>query len=193
MFKYSLAIVLMATMLSACGQRSIRPGSSLQVDAKSSVLVFGMQPNSRIHLIRGDIVDGVWERPFNDTPDVNAFPDEDGYIVVKLRATKATEKLAVSLVFPDGKPYGPCDGNQSPTFTLLPGKITYAGDLKYRVDGAKLSFSISSDVEKAHAYVASRFQEVGSFEFHPMEVMKVLNGPCGPKTMIIPIYLPRGR
>ena len=193
MFKHLFLMGFMMGALSACGQSTIRSGSSLQVDAQTSVLVLGMSPNYRIHLLRGQIADGTWVRPTLDVPEVNAFPDENGYIVVKLKPTTEAEKLGVSLVFPGGVPYGPCQGYQNPIFTLPPGTITYVGDLHYTFDGSTLHYSVSSDAKKARAYLASKYQSNGPVEVRLMEVMKVRSGLCHQKTTTIPIFIPAGR
>ena len=128
-----------------------------------------------------------------DSAEVNTLPDDGGYIVVKVKPTTNTEKLGILRIFPGFHPYGPCQGYENPVFTLRSGTVTYVGDLSYYYDGSQLRFSISSNVEKARAYLTSKYSSVGPFEFHPMELLTVMGGACHQNGLMAPILIPAMR
>ncbi|QTN26202.1 hypothetical protein HZ993_12685 [Rhodoferax sp. AJA081-3] len=197
--KHLLAIVLSAVLL-GCGTTSnVAPGTAISVDQSSSVLLLRVSPQYRIHLLRGKIEGNQWVRPHLDIPEVNIVPGSDGYIFVKLKNNAASEKLGVSLVFPEGKPYGPCEGSIGATFDLRPGAITYAGELVYTYDGKNLKYSHRFDEQDAKNYVENHLGKTHPpIEAAPMTPMKVKTSFCEPKAtayipIYIPIYVPRGR
>jgi hypothetical protein len=191
MLKRLLFTGCVAALLNACGiKESVRSGSDLQADAASSVLVLGVRPNYRIHLLRGKIVDHTWVRPIIDTPEVNIFPGVEGYVVVKVKPTTDAEKLGVSLIFPNGLPYGPCANYKNPVFTLRPGTVTYVGDIDYELVGDELRFTTSLDAKRARTYLASKYPTMGPFEVHPMDVMNVDSGLCRQTRTTIPVFIP---
>ena len=116
-------LMLLAVSLTACGTtKNLHLGSPLAVDDNSGILVIGLRPNYKIHLTRGLSENGVWARPRIDIPEINVTP-EDGYIIVKALPTTGEQVLGVSLVFPGGGAYGPCQGSESPTFQVKAGAV----------------------------------------------------------------------
>jgi len=179
--------------LAGCGIReNIRPGAALEVDNESAVLVMGFSPNYRIHLIRGPIEDDVWERPVVDVPEVNLFPS-DGYLIVKLKPTAATERFGISLIFPErGRPYGPCQDSIAPAFGLKGGAVNYVGDLSYAFDGSSLRYEYSLDEGKARSFLKANYPGyVESLQVQPMKLMKVRSKICDQRSTTIPIHIQR--
>jgi len=188
------ASALIATLfLVGCGIReNIRPGSALELDNESAVLIMEFSPNYRIHLIRGPIEDDVWERPVVDVPEVNLFPD-NGYLIVKLKPTAASESFGISLIFPGkGRPYGPCQDSIAPTFGLKGGAVNYVGDLSYTFDGSSLHYEYSLDESKARNFLKANYPGyVESLQVRPIKLMKVRSKICDRRTTTIPIYIQR--
>lgn len=194
MYKRIVVIGLVAAMLGACGRGNVRASDGLQVDADSALLVLGVNHHYLVQMTRGPIVGNTWTLPWRNAAVVDTFPDESGYIVVKVKPTTDAEKLGLSRVFPDLlHPYGPCQGYKTPVFTLRAGTITYAGDLDYNFDGSQLRFSVTSDVEKARAYLKSKYSNAEPLEFRPMELLTVNSGFCQTKTLMVPIFIPATR
>jgi hypothetical protein len=188
-------VVLMVLAVSAagCGIRSnIKPGDDLQLDTKSAVLLLGVTPAYRVHLLRGDVANGVWERPTVDTPEVNMAP-ESGYIFVKIEPTSDSKRLGISMIVPEPRRlFGPCQDSIAPTFTLKPGTINYVGDLQYTYTGGQLQYDYSVEEGKAKAFLRGHYPSLEGFmSTVPMVPMKVKSTFCDPRTITIPIYLPR--
>lgn len=165
---------------SACGVReNIRPDSPPQLQAESALILLGLDPSSRIHLLRGAAENGAWHRPIIDTPEVNAFP-EDGYIFVKVKPTAPSERLGISLVFPNGRPYTPCTGAVLPTWALKPGVVNYLGELTVTVDDrGELRFSYALHEHRARAFLDASYPGyVDYFETQPATPMTVKGGIC---------------
>ena len=133
----------------------------------------------------------AFERPIVDTPEVNITPDS-GYIFVKVKPTTGEKRLGVSLVFPEGHIYGPCQDSIAPIFTLKPGTVSYVGDLRYFFNGKELSYDYIIDENKAKAFLRDNYPNFeAAMTTIPMEPMKVKSTLCDPKTITIPIYVPR--
>ncbi len=190
---FNAGSLVLTLFLAGCGIReNIRPGSTLEVDNESAVLVMGLSPNYRFHLIRGPIKDNVWERPAVDVPEVNLFPD-NGYLIVKLKPTAATESFSFSLIFPEkGRPYGPCQDSTAPTFDLKGGAVNYVGDLRYTFDGSSLRYEYSLDETKARTFLNTNYPGyVDSLQVKPIKLMKVKSTICDQRTITVPIFIPR--
>jgi hypothetical protein len=190
-------VVLMVLALAAAGcgiHTNIKPRDDLRLDTKSAVLLLGVMPAYRVHLLRGDVTNGVWERPTVDTPEINMAP-ESGYIFVKLEPTSENKRLGVSMIFPEPRrAYGPCQDSIAPTFTLKPGTINYVGDLQYTYTGGKLRYDYTIDEGKAKAFVRANYPSLESvMTTVPMAPMKVKSTFCDPRTITIPVYLPGSR
>lgn len=193
--KYSIGLIL-SIVLAGCGTTSNIPsGSSISLDQSSSVLMLRVTPQYRIHLLRGKIEGNSWVRPTLDVPEVNITPGPDGYIFVKLNANRPGERLGVSLVFPEGKTYGPCRGSIGATFDLEPAAITYVGELSYEFDGRELQYRHDMDERGAKNFVERNLGERHPpLKLLPMVPMEVQTNFCDPKGPIyIPIYVPRAR
>ena len=168
----------------------IRPEAPLQLDNGSAVLLLGVNPQWRIHLLRGNVEDNLWLRPTFDTPEVNASPRE-GYILVKVKPTTPSQPLGVSLVFPEGKPHGPCQDGVVPTFSLSPGAVNYLGDLAYTFENQQLRYSYSIDTDAARAFLSAKYPSyVASLTTRPMIPLKVKGGGCNPIIKGVPILSP---
>lgn len=189
-----VVLLVLAIATAGCGTSSnIQPGERPDLSGESSMLFLGVTPAYRIHLLRGDAVNGIWERPAVDIPEVNITP-ENGYIFVKLKPTTKARRLGVSLIFPEGQAFGPCRDSIAPTFILKAGAVTYVGDLHYEFLGGQLRYHYSVDEEKAKAFLRRYYpQSEGSMTTIPMTPMKVQSNICDPKTITIPIYVPRMR
>lgn len=188
-------VVLMgALVLSACGTTTnIERGSDARLREAEAIALIGVNPRYRVHLVRGAATDGVWNKPFNDVPEGNLFP-EGGYIVVRLAIPKPGEKWSVPIVMPQGiggPVYLPCDGSIAPTFALKGGAVNYVGDISYTYSGDRLTFDISSNEEAARQFLASNYpQLLKTLYVSAMTPMKVKTTACDPKTITVPIYLP---
>lgn len=187
-------LLILALAAGGCGVSSnIKRGEGLGLDNESAVLFLGVTPAYRVHLLRGNVVNGVWERPTVDTPEVNIIA-ESGYIFVKVKPTTEAKRLGVSLVFPEGRMFGPCQDSIVPVFTLNPGTISYVGDLQYTYSGAQLRYDYTVDEDKARAFLRANYpnSEVAMTTI-PMTPMKVKSTVCNPRTITIPIYMPGPR
>lgn len=187
----SLAVLL----LSACGARNIPPGSTFDPNADSAVLLMGFAPRSRIHLVRGAVESGVWQRPVVDVPEVNAFP-EDGYVLVRAKPTRPDQRMGVSRIFDEagsiltgGRSYGPCNGTVGPTFELRAGAVTYVGDLRYSTAAGGLEFAYGVDEAKARAFLEQKYPSyAAALRTQPMVPMKVRSDACEPKVIVVPVF-----
>lgn len=181
-----VAILLATLFISACGtSKNIQVGSNPELDADTGILVFGLSPNYRVHLTRGSTENNTWNRPGFDVPEINLYP-ENGYIVVKARRTGESQALGVSLIFPEERPYGPCQGGDSPTFVIMPGVVNYAGDLNYVFDDAGLRFTHSLDEKKARAFLGENYPKfTDKLVIRPMTIMKTNSNLCTSKTITI--------
>jgi hypothetical protein len=190
--KAVLIILVLAT--GGCGiSGNIKRGESLGLDNESAVLLVGVTPAYRVHLLRGDVANDVWERPTIDTPEVNIVP-ESGYIFVKVKPTTEAKRLGVSLVFPEGRMFGPCQDSIAPIFMLKPGTINYVGDLKYTFSGGRLRYDYTVDEDKAKAFLRTNHpNSEASMTTVPMTPMRVKSTFCDSRTITIPIYVPRPR
>jgi hypothetical protein len=188
-----IGVAVVVLSLFGCGASNIRSGSSLDLDDNSAFLLLGMTPEYRIHLLHGSIEGSVWVRPKLDVPEVNTFP-ENGYILVKVKPTTPTDRMSVSIVFPEkrGQGHGPCMNSIAPTFELEPGAITYVGHLEYLFDGQQLRYTSKIDEDAAKAFLKANYPGyAGAFHSRPMTQMKVNSHFCDPRTITIPIYIPR--
>lgn len=180
-------------LLVGCGTTSnIVPGSNIFSDQSSSFLLLRVDPQYRIHLLRGKVDGQYWVRPRLDIPEINIIPGPDGYIFVKLKTNASDERLGVSLIFPDGKPYAPCGGSVGATFDLRPSAITYVGELLYEFDGKRLYYRHQMDELDARNYLERNFGSRHSLvEVVPMVPM-IVKYFCQPwEATLVPIYLPR--
>ena len=187
-------LIILAIAAGGCGVSSnIKRGESPGLDNESAVLFLGVTPAYRVHLLRGDVANDVWERPTVDTPEVNITP-ESGYIFVKVKPTTDAKRLGVSLVFPEGRTFGPCQDSIAPIFTLKPGTISYVGDLQYTFSGGQLRYDYTVDEGKARAFLRANYpnSEV-SMTTIPMTPMRVKSTLCDSRTITIPIYMPSSR
>jgi len=191
---YNTIVIVLLLVLSACGISSnIKPDEKLLLDDRSAVLFLGVTPAYRIHLLRGKVKNNVWKRPNVDVPEINITP-ESGYIFVKVEPTTPEESLGVSLIFPGGQTYGPCQDSIAPIFTLNPGIINYVGDLHYSLSGSQLRYSYTVDEDKAREYLRKNYPGTElQVTTTPMVQMKVDSSLCSPKSITIPIFIPRGR
>lgn len=191
-----LAVAFAALLVTGCGVANIKSDAPIHLKGKESILLLGFRPNSRVHLIRGAVNNGVWTRPQIDVPEVNTFPDK-GYILVKVKATSPNERLGVSLIFPSKfQSYGPCMDSVSPTFELKAGVVNYVGDLTYSFEREKMQISTSIDEPSAKSFLQSNHPNlVALYESHPLVPMKANSHVCdqGMGTFIIPIYIPAHR
>jgi hypothetical protein len=173
--KLGISVVLCAAvLLTACGtMRNIQKGSALEVDDNSAVMVLGVTPRIRIHLLRGAIEGDYWVMPNFDVPEVNLFP-EDGYIVVRSKPTTTTERFGVSSVFPGGGAYGPCRDSLGPTFVLRGGAVNYLGELRYSFDGAVVRHEHSVDEAKVRSFLNANYPGYSErLVIYPVTKMKV--------------------
>jgi hypothetical protein len=184
-------------LLAVCGLTGCGISSNLKSDGRAvriapneSVLLLGLDPNMRVHLLRGKSQYGFWNRPNIDVPEVNLFP-EQGFVTVKVPATAADELLGVSLVFPGGRAYGPCDGDKTPVFALKGGAVTYVGNLSYSTSGGSLSFSDKVDESAARAFLGENHPALAAqMVTQPLKLMAVHSNLCSQGTAYIPIYIP---
>src|SRR6266513_3170206 len=168
---FNAGSLVLTLFLAGCGIReNIRPGSTLEVDNESAVLVM----------------------PVVDVPEVNLFPN-NGYLIVKLKPTAATESFSFSLIFPEkGRPYGPCQDSTAPTFDLKGGAVNYVGDLRYTFDGSSLRYEYSLDETKARTFLNTNYPGyVDSLQVKPIKLMKVKSNICDQRTITVPIFIPR--
>ncbi len=181
-----IAILFVTLFISACGTtKNIQVGSNPELDAKTGILVFGLSPNYRIHLTRGSTKNNIWNRPHLDVPEINLYP-EKGYIVVKAKRTGESQALGVSLIFPEGKTYGPCQGSDSPTFVVMPGVVNYVGDLNYTFDDSGLGFTHTLDEKKVRIFLDESYPKfTDKLVVQPMTIMKTNSTLCTPKTITI--------
>lgn len=188
-----LAVFLLLA-LGGCGiSGNIKPGERPQLDEHSAVLFLGVTPAYRIHLLRGRVENDVWARPTVDVPEVNITP-ESGYIFVKVRPTTPEERLGVSLIFPQGRGYGPCQDSIAPIFALKPGTISYVGDLHYSFSDKRLRYDYTIEEDKAREFLRTNYPGTETaMTTVPMVPMKVKSTFCDPRTITIPVYVPRGR
>lgn len=186
-------VLLIATLLSTgCGTRSnLAPNSAFTSDDNSAVLVMGLKPRSRIHLLRGSIENDMWVRPIVDVAEVNLFPEND-YVVVKVKPTTPNEPLGVSLIFPEGGGmYGPCWGSNGPVFFAKAGAVNYVGDLTYSFDDSGLRFEHTIQEEKVRTFLKASYPGYEErLIIQPVRQMKVKTGRCNSGTTVIPIFIP---
>lgn len=191
---HTITVFLALWFLAGCGtMANIAPGSTFSADDNSAVLVLGLTPRYRIHLLRGSIENGMWVRPNIDVPEINLFP-ENGYVILKVRPTTPTEPLGLSLIFPGNGIYGPCQDSSSPIFIAKAGAVNYVGELSYSFDGSKLKFEHTLEEEKVRQFLRVSYP---GFEerlvIQPLRHMKVKTSRCDPRTTTIPLYIPSRR
>jgi hypothetical protein len=188
-------IVGTVMMLSSCGVReNIRPNSPLDLKSESAILFLGFTPKYKVALIRSPVEGGVWQQAVLHTPDVTTTP-ENGYILVKVRPTVASERMSVSLVVIDRKVYAPCPNSLGPTFALKPGVVNYLGDLSYAVDeNHNLKYTYEVGEDRAKKFLREHYPGyIDLFETQPMIPMKIANSVCHPGAQFIPIVVPTRR
>jgi len=182
--------------LGGCGTlKNVDRNSDVRLSESEAILVLGVNPRYRVHLVHGSVTDDVWRRPFNDVPEANLFP-EDGYIVVKLKVQPAGERWAVPSVMPEGIGgglYVPCNDSMVPTFTLHGGTVNYVGGIDYQLTGKRLTFSVSSDEKAAREFIASHYPRFAALHVSTLTPLKVKTTVCDPKVITVPIYLPAPR
>ena len=187
------ALAIVASLsLSACGAKNIRPNSGMQLQDDSAVLLLGMTPNWRIQMFRTHVEDdGTIASPSQlQSVEINTFPD-NGYVIVKVKPTAASERISVEAVFPGMIPYMPCEDSRKPTFVLQAGKVNYVGDLDFTMVDGTPHYSSTSNPEKAQQFLTTYYpQYVSAFESHPMAQLNAHKGRCGNVTfpLVIPIY-----
>jgi hypothetical protein len=188
--RLSAAIAIILTLWGCGTTQNLQPGAPISIENGTSILVMGLSPKYRIHLIRGSLELDSWVRPKLDVPEINVFPD-NGYLIIKAKPTATDQRMGIATIFPDGKVYGPCNNSIGPTFELKAGTVNYVGDLNYKFDGTNLTYSITVNEDAARKFVESNYPSVaGNFETHAMKTMRVKSNFCDPKTIIIPIYVP---
>ncbi|WP_129775203.1 hypothetical protein [Peristeroidobacter soli] len=188
--KRILSVVLLLLTVSACGVSNIKSDSSVRLRSDEAILLLGFRPESRIHLVRGPVHDNTWRRPRLDVPEVNAFP-EQGYVFVKVKATRPEERLGVSLIFPTTRTYfGPCRDSVSPTFEAKPGVVNYVGDLAYTMEDGTMRLQFAMDEQSAQQFVRENHPRLGlQLTTQPMTPMKADSHLCDPKSGTYTIYV----
>lgn len=172
--------LLVMLVLSGCGVTSnIASGTRVPLGENSGVLLLGVKPAYRIQIVRSDVSSGAWIHPFADVPEVNLAPDANGYIFVKVKPTAPNERLGISVIFPEGQPYGPCEGAVWPTFEIKAGSINYVGELLFNYDGKNLTYSYGLDEARARQYMASKFpNDAEKLTVIPMVPMLIHTNVC---------------
>ena len=187
-------IVGASMMLCSCGVReNIRPNSPLNL-SESAILFLGFTPKYKVALIRSPVEGGVWQQAVLHTPDVATSP-ENGYILVKVKPTVASERMSVSLIVIDRKVYAPCPNSIGPTFAVKPGVVNYLGDLSYTVDeNDNLKYTYEVGEDRAKEFLREHYPGyIDLFETQPMIPMKIANSVCHPGNQFVPIVVPTRR
>jgi len=192
--KYTIAYLVVLSFLAGCGTTSnLAPGSGFSADDGSAILVLGLNPRYRIHMLRGPIEDGMWVRPKVDVPEINLFP-ENGYIVVKVKPTTPSEPLSLSLVFPGKGSFGPCQDANGPVFFAKAGAVNYVGDLNYHFNGSELRFEHTLKEENVRKFLRASYPGYEErLVVHPVRHLKVKTSRCSENSVPIPVYIPSRR
>ncbi len=188
-------IVLAVMMLCSCAVReNIRPNSPLNLNNESAILFLGFTPKYKVALIHSPVEGGVWQQAVYHLPDVATTP-ENGYILVKVKPTAASQRMSVSLIVIDRKVYAPCPNSIGPTFALKPGVVNYLGDLSYTVDeNGNLKYTHEVREDRAKGFLREHYPGyIDLFETQPMVPMKIANSVCHPGTQFVPFVIPTRR
>jgi hypothetical protein len=162
-------VLLAAVVVSACGVRSnLKPGASARTDAQSTIIVLGVKAGHAIRLHTGHIEGTSWNFDYFPDPAARAWPDDDGYLVLKLAPLPQGRAYGVSQITVDdvGSPpqyFEMCNGT-TVTFEAPAGKVVYVGDLEFQrsPDRQSLGYRLTSDENGARDYLRKRYPALAS-------------------------------
>ena len=161
----TLVVLYASVVVSACGVRSnLKPGTSARTDAQSTIVVLGVKAGHAIRLHTGDIQGTMWNFNFFPDPAARAWPDKDGYLVLKLAPLPPGQAYGVTQITVDdiGSPpqfFEMCNGNSTVSFEAPAGKVVYAGDLEFErsPDRRSISYRLVSDENRVREYLRNRY------------------------------------
>ena len=96
-------------------------------------------------------------------------------------------------MFPDGKPYGPCQDSVGPTWELKPGRVNYLGELTYSFENSELRVSYDIREDRARAFLnASHAGYTSAFLTQAAIPMTIRSNVCDGRRVTIRVFTPHG-
>ncbi|WP_041675139.1 hypothetical protein [Ramlibacter tataouinensis] len=189
-----LAVVpALVALLTGCGTGALLKRDSRGPSPDESVVVIGVTPNFRLHVLPGEEVSGSFSKSQWFGPVINGVA-EDGYIVATVKPGRL---LAITDVFAtnnggfSGRRYVACGGTRTPVFQVPAGKLLYLADIDYVPSGSKLSIRYRDRLAAAEEHIRAHYPQLkGKLEPLEYRALPTADG-CGGGTTVIPIYIPR--
>jgi hypothetical protein len=187
----SVLILLLAgcTSMGQLGRNTAPPSQN------ESIFILGVSPaNHRVSFFRGSVDDGRFVQNLF-LPSVLYSAAVDGFVVGRAAAGDVIAVTIVRVVSSEnsvllGSNFSPCGEAKTIVFRVPAGKVAYLGSVEFAFSESELKVWHGSELERAQAYVASRFPALsGRVEYVPFELLPV-KAACGGKTYV-PVYVPR--
>ena len=189
-----LCICMVLPILSSCIAMSNLKSDDAVINSNEGIIILAVEPKIRVMFKRGKIENESFIHSYNVSASANVFPDDKGYIVLKLPALKDNQKYAITQLLPNGllgKAMRPCNGASTFAFNVIPGEIAYLGDIKYELTESEMHAHYSMDAERAIRYLKERYPDFSEkLVTKEADFINVKNLGCKIPGLIIPIYIP---
>ena len=185
--------ILATACLSGCSAIGDVQPSDPAPGADHSIFVMGVQPPG----VMVGVMPGETEKDYRFRPSPwgvgSMMMTDRGYVVLRVPADR---DVGISIVHVKSSPdailgvnYEPCGESRTPVFTTRQGKVLYVGHAYYRVAGdGRLQVDYLERFEQAQAHIDEHFPALkGKLEKAKVEMLTTTK-PCGPRTVIVPIY-----
>src|SRR5690348_10819976 len=113
---------------------------------ESTIVVMGVDQNYQVEINKG-YADGNDVSMSSAPGALSVFP-QNGYIVGKVSPSKDDEVQVLYMIRPNGygmfkDSYRPCNGERTATFSALPGRVIYIGDVHFVKENKQLQLVYS--------------------------------------------------
>ncbi|RZL03549.1 MAG: hypothetical protein EOP36_04245 [Rubrivivax sp.] len=165
--------------------------------ANEAIYVLGLTPaNHRAFIFPGELKDGVF---IQDNMRAASYygSSQKGYIVAKAKPSDVWAITNILVTESEagyfGPGFAPCGGQNTITFKVPAGQVTYIGNVEFARQEKKLEVQYTSNFEAAKTYLEANYPNLrGLLQQGTFELAKV-NRSCERPTITIPITVPRGR
>lgn len=178
-------------------RRNLAPGPGATPFADAAIVVLGVKQGHGIALSHGNLDGKEWKFDLLGDLAARVFPDQDGFLVIKLPPQTGSAALAVTQVIVDdvGSPpqvFKPCSGDKTFAIQAEAGKVTYVGDVVVdrEAGGQSIAYRLEFEEEEARAYLARRYPGlVAAFVRRDALVRRVHWFPCASNVPLL-IFIP---
>ena len=177
--KRLLALCASLAVLALAGCATPPPDSNAGPPSdQDAYVILGVSPlDMRLEIVDGTVQNGVFKEPFIRMVTPSYMPDDDGYIVMKVKGNTSYAINTAIWTFGRQSVFGdqffPRGG--SLVFEAPAGKVTYVTNLVYRRVIGGMDMSQRPDLEGAQAYLKKHYPQLagrlqqGRYGFLPLD------------------------